>query len=157
MKAIRILLVMIVAAVATGCGGGDNGGGDNGDGVAQAGSSITLSPASITTDSSVLNGVVNLTAPFTITVRNSAGSPLRGVRVDIFQDVGTLLDANQVVQTTFPFQAVTDDFGNIRVYVIYQVGAGLSYKGSLETFSGSAFQDAAITVTCSDSGATMCP
>src|SRR3990172_7600114 len=109
MNSIRILFMVSLVGLVAACGS------DKGEGAAQPGSSITMSPASTSANIAVTIPAGVIQQPFTITVRNDAGNPLRGVRVDIFQDVASLLDSNLVLQTAVPYQAQTDDFGNIRV------------------------------------------
>lgn len=151
MKISRFLLVAILTAIVSGCGS------DNGEGVAQSGSIIVMDPASTSAAVDVTVPAGTIQQPFTITVLNSSGNPLKGVRVDIFQDVGSLLDAKLNLQTGFPYQATTDDLGTIRVYVFHSAGGGLAYTGSLQAFSGAAYNNAVITVTCTDTDDTTAP
>lgn len=151
MTGIRLLSAICLIGIVAACGK------DKGEGTAQPGSSITFSPSDTSSAVAVTIPTGTVVQPFTITVRNSAGAPMKRVKVDIFQDVGTLQDQDFVLQTAIPYQPLTDDFGNVRIYVSYPAGGGLDYTGAVEAFSGTAYNNASVTVTCLDSGATTCP
>ncbi len=137
---------------------------DKGEGQAQPGSTITISPPSITWDADVLVPAQDLTQLYTITVLGPSGNPQRNAAVQVFLDLsaGTttdpaptleLVDSRGITRIS-PFVDRTDDFGNLQVSVIFPIGGGASFIGNLQAFSGSASARSTITVTCSDANTT---
>lgn len=155
MKNVRYSL-MCVFLVLVGCGGGGSGG----NGQAQPGSTITITPSSVTWNAKGNSGAQLLTQPYTITVLKGT-APMQDTTVQVFLDLSSgsstapimfLLDSSGVVQTS-PFQAKTNILGATNVSVVFPVGGGADYKGTLQAFSGAASANSTITITCTDTNA----
>lgn len=138
--------IFVLTLVVSGCGS------DTGEGGAPAGGSIVFSPTSISVNMSGDSTAVNTTSPLLVTVLNSAGNPVQGAKVDLFFD-GVLLDEALSTQAQ-PYKVTTDDHGNIRFFILYPIGGGLDYLVTAQAFSGGAYNNMELTVTCTDTDDT---
>ena len=154
MRTNRWAVVFATALLVAGCGS------DEGKGGAQHGASIIISPSGIdnTYDGTDVGAFLD---PVTVTVVNEAGNPLRDTDVEIHAWSGVITtDALGNNVQPYPYNAKTDDFGNVHFYVytplIYNIG---TTNTALQAFSGSAYNTIDITMTCTDintSTTTVC-
>ncbi|MBI5182679.1 MAG: hypothetical protein HZA06_07200 [Nitrospirae bacterium] len=144
MKRYLILMILLLPLLVFGCG----------EETASSGSSITISPSTVT---------VNDTGSqawhrqyFTIKVTDSSGNPLGNIKIKISfpwaypdsSDLVRLYDGDNLQNS--PFEATTDEYGSYILRFDFRSG-GLTYSGNLTVQSGSAYGYAEFKVTASSS------
>ena len=154
MRTTQWAVVFATALLVAGCGS------DEGKGGAQHGSSIIISPSGI--DHTYRGDDVGaFLDPVTVTVVNEAGNPLRGTDVEIHAWSG-LISTDPLFSDVqpYPYNAKTDDFGNVHFYVYTALIPNIGTTNTpLQAFSGSAYNTIDITMTCTDintSTTTVC-
>lgn len=151
----RLILAVPIIALIASCGGSQ-------DNPAPEGSTITLSPPSVSWTITPNFGCGTMThyhdQPFLITVKDSGGQPLNNIDIDISLDLSSdttshnwlvlyydangdgNVDAGEQVSNTW--RTSTDWSGSKEVTV--RADADCAFRGSLHVFSGSTYGSATI-------------
>lgn len=130
-------------------------GSDKGEGVAQPNSTIQINPPGKEYTYTGSDSGFAETA-LTVTVLNENGNPLKNAEVRMFHfgDYTLATYPDRVLQTE-PYIAKTDDFGNISLYIYTPLFKNIgSTEEDFEVFSGSAYNNIMITMTCTDINTT---
>ncbi len=122
-----------------------------GDVAAPPGSTITISPSSVT----VTNGDATAewtTQYYTISVTDKDGNPVGDVELSISY-IWASPNAYNLVQlykgstpVDSPFVATTDEFGSYKLRLDFVSGGGYEYKGDLEVRSGASFASSTLEI-----------
>lgn len=140
----------LLAALLAGCGS------DKGGGVAPSDSTIQINPSEKEyTYTGQDTGLVAET-PITVTVLNRNGNPLRNTEVRMYHfGDGSLASYPDRTPQAEPYIAKTDDFGNVSLFIytpLFNIVG--STEEDFEVFSGSAYANIPITMTCTDTNTT---